>query len=165
MARTHDYHARLTWTGAERGATTSYAAYSREWSVAVDGRPALRGSADALFRGDPALHNPEDLLLAALSSCHLLSYLALAARAGLHVVAYDDAARGTMAFEGGGGRFTEVVLRPRVTVAAGADAELAQRLHDAAHAQCFIAASVSFPVRHEPEVVVAEGAAAPAATS
>src|SRR5687768_18606268 len=102
MARTHDYHAHLTWTGAAGGGTTSYTAYSREWSVAIDGRPALRGSADALFRGDPALHNPEDLLVAALSSCHLLSYLALAARAGLHVVAYEDAAAGTMTFEGGG---------------------------------------------------------------
>ena len=155
MARTHDYHARLTWTGAARGGTTSYEAYSREHVVEIAGKPPLRGSADALFRGDPALHNPEDLLLAALSSCHLLSYLALAARAGLHVVAYEDDARGTMELAGGGGRFTEVVLRPRVTVAAGADEALALRLHDTAHAQCFIASSVSFPVRHEPEVVVA----------
>ena len=154
MARTHGYEARLTWTGAARGGTTSYDAYSREHVVEIAGKPPLRGSADPLFRGDPALHNPEDLLVAALSACHLLSYLALAARAGLHVVAYEDDARGTMEFAGGGGRFTEVVLRPRVTVAAGADEALALRLHDTAHAQCFIASSVSFPVRHEPEVVV-----------
>ena len=160
MARTHDYHARLTWTGAAHGATTSYAAYSREHVVEVAGKPPLRGSADPTFRGDAALHNPEDLLLAALSACHLLSYLALAARGGVHVLAYEDDARGTMAFEGGGGRFTEVVLRPRVTVAAGSDAALAQRLHDTAHEQCFIAASVNFPVRHEPAVVVADEAAA-----
>ena len=161
--RTHDYAARLVWTGAARGATTSYEAYAREHVVEIAGKPPLRGSADPMFRGDAALHNPEDLLLAALSACHLLSYLALAARAGLAVVAYEDDARGTMAFAGGGGRFTEVVLRPRVTIAAGGDEALAERLHDKAHHDCFIAASVNFPVRHEPETVVADAGAVGAA--
>src|SRR3546814_17957926 len=68
--------------------------------------------------GDPDLHNPEDMLVLALSSCHMLSYLALAALEGLEVVAYEDSARGTMQQEGRGGRFTEVVLHPRVTIAA-----------------------------------------------
>ncbi len=160
MARTHDYHARLTWTGAAQGATASYEGYSREYAVAIDGKPTLRGSADAQFRGDAALHNPEDLLVAALSSCHLLSYLALAARHGVHVVAYEDDASGTMRFEGGGGHFTEVVLRPRVTVTEGTDEALVARLHDVAHEQCFIAASMNFPVRHEATTVVAGGVAA-----
>jgi organic hydroperoxide reductase OsmC/OhrA len=56
----------------------------------------------------------------------------------------------------GGGQFREVVLRPVVTVAAGSDVEQARVLHDRAHALCFIARSVSFPVRHEPEVRVAQ---------
>jgi organic hydroperoxide reductase OsmC/OhrA len=159
MARAHEYRTHLTWTGAAAGPTASYATYSREYVVGIDGKPPLRGSADPLFRGDGTLHNPEDLLVAALSGCHLLSYLALAARAGVHVVAYEDGARGTMVLEGGGGRFTEVVLRPRVTIAAGGDEALAMRLHDQAHAECFIAASMNFPVRHEPEVQVAGAAA------
>ena len=159
MARTHDYRARLTWTGAERGPTSSYEAYSREYVVDVEGKPPLRGSADPMFRGDAALHNPEDLLVAALSTCHLLSYLAHAARAGVHVVAYEDDASGTMEFSGGGGRFTEVTLRPRVTVAPGTDESLAHRLHDRAHADCFIASSMNFPVRHEATTVVEAPAA------
>jgi organic hydroperoxide reductase OsmC/OhrA len=55
----------------------------------------------------------------------------------------------------GGGHFTEVVLRPRVTVADTSMSEAALRLHAEASARCFIAASVSFPVRHEPEIMVA----------
>jgi organic hydroperoxide reductase OsmC/OhrA len=156
VARTHEYRARLTWVGAGQGPTSSYESYSREYAVAMDGKPILRGSADPLFRGDPALHDPEHLLVAALSACHMLTYLALAARAGLHVVGYEDAASGTMTLEGGGGRFTEVVLRPRVAIAPGADEALAQRLHDRAHDDCFIAASTNFPVRHEPTVRVAD---------
>jgi organic hydroperoxide reductase OsmC/OhrA len=149
MAREHRYQLALTWTGAERGPTSSYQSYSREYLVEFEGKPPLRGSSDPLFRGDASLHNPEDWLVAALSGCHMLSFLAEAARAGLRVEAYTDAAEGTMVFEGGGGRFTRVLLRPRVTVPTGSDPELVHRLHDNAHASCFIARSVNFPVEHE----------------
>jgi organic hydroperoxide reductase OsmC/OhrA len=60
-----------------------------------------------------------------------------------------------MVLEGGGGRFTEVVLRPKVTLAAGSDGNAAQALHEEAHRHCFIAASVNFPVRHEAETKLA----------
>jgi organic hydroperoxide reductase OsmC/OhrA len=51
-------------------------------------------------------------------------------------------------------KFTDVLLKPRVTIAAGSDSEKARALHEDAHAECFIAASVNFPVRHEPIVTV-----------
>jgi organic hydroperoxide reductase OsmC/OhrA len=146
--REHRYRTSLTWTGAARGATTTYAAYSREYRVAVEGKPAFDGSADPAFRGDPALYNPEELLVAALSACHLLSYLALCALAGIEVVSYTDEASGTMEETAGAGHFTHVVLRPRVAIARG-DLEEARALHEEAHRQCFIAASVNFPVDHE----------------
>jgi hypothetical protein len=74
--------------------------------------------------------------------CHMLTYLALCARNGIHIVAYEDAATGTMETTAdGGGRFTEVVLHPSVTIAQG-DAGLAAALPDKAHALCFIASSV-----------------------
>lgn len=158
MANQHRYTAKLTWTGAAQGPVKDYAGYSRAYRVEIPGKPPLHGTADPLFRGDPALHNPEDLLVAALSGCHMLTYLALCARAKIEVVAYEDDAGGTMVLDGGGGRFTEVVLRPRVTVTAGSDLAKAHALHEGAHTDCFIASSVSFPVRHEPEVVEAIGA-------
>jgi organic hydroperoxide reductase OsmC/OhrA len=149
MAKTHGYRATVTWDGAGETGTSSYAAYGRNYRVLVDGKPTLEASADPMFRGDPALHNPEDLFVASLSACHMLTYLALCARNGIHVVAYEDTATGAMETTvEGGGRFTEVVLRPSVTIAQG-DASLAASLHDKAHTLCFIANSVSTPVRHE----------------
>ena len=147
---THRYEAALTWTGNEGTGTSDYRSYGRSYTVAVDGKPELHGSADAAFRGDPARHNPEDLFLAAIAGCHMLSYLALCARRGIRVVAYEDRASGVLTLEGGGGRFTGVELNPTVTVAGGtgaADLELAERLHETAHEQCFIASSVSVPIR------------------
>jgi organic hydroperoxide reductase OsmC/OhrA len=72
------------------------------------------------------------------------------------VVDYSDSASGTLRTEGTGGRMTEVVLRPVVTVAAPEMAATCAQLHERAHADCFIASSVDFPVRHEPTVRVAD---------
>lgn len=156
MDHDHHYVTQAIWTGAAQGGTTSYRAYSRSHTIQAGDKPALVLSADPAFRGDPAQYNPEELLLAALSSCHMLSYLSEAARKGLVVVAYEDRATGTMRQEGSGGHFTEVILHPIVTVAAGSDLALAEHLHEDAGRDCFIASSMNFPVRHEVEIRVAE---------
>ena len=67
------------------------------------------------------------------------------------VVAYEDDASGKMAIKDRKMRFTEMTLDPRVRIAAG-DLEKAKALHEDAHAACFIASSVNFPVRHAPTV-------------
>jgi organic hydroperoxide reductase OsmC/OhrA len=149
--KVHVYRGAADWTGAQHGGTTSYEAYSRDYTFTIPGKPTVVGSADVPFRGDPARLNPEDLLLCALSTCHLLSYLALCARGGIVVTSYHDDATGTMTFVDGKLRFTDVLLRPRVTLALG-DPDKARALHDRAHAECYIASSVNFPVRHEPTV-------------
>jgi organic hydroperoxide reductase OsmC/OhrA len=148
MVGTHSYATEVTWTGNTGEGTATYRSYRRTCSVSAAGKPSIAGSSDPHFRGDADRWNPEELLVAALSQCHLLAFLHEAAKAGVVVVAYTDAATGTMRQEGEGGRMTEVVLHPVVTVTG--DAEKCAELHDRAHAHCFIANSVNFPVRHEP---------------
>jgi organic hydroperoxide reductase OsmC/OhrA len=151
----HRFECRLVWTGAMKGPTANYDTYSREYRVDFQGKPSIRGTAAPAFRGDPALHNPEDLLVAAISGCHALSYLALCARGGVQVTGYEDEVYGTMERVNGVVKFTEVVLHPRVTIAPGSDGEKARALHERAHAICFIASSVNFPVRNQPTISVA----------
>jgi organic hydroperoxide reductase OsmC/OhrA len=151
----HRYTVALKWTGNTGTGTSSYRGYERAHELSVEGKPPIPGSSDPAFRGDPKRWNPEELLVASLAACHKLWYLHLCATAGVVVTDYVDAAEGRMAEgEDGGGRFTQVVLRPRVTLAAGSDREKAQALHHEAHAKCFIANSVNFPVTHEPTVQV-----------
>lgn len=152
---THHYRVAVEWTGNHGHGTDGYRNYGREHVVRVSGKPDLAGSSDPAFRGDAARHNPEDLLVAALSSCHMLAYLHMATLAGVVVTAYVDAAEGTMAVEDNGGRFTEVVLRPTVTISADSDPAEAEAAHVQAHHACFIASSVNFPVRCEPRIVAA----------
>lgn len=151
----HRFDCRLVWTGAAKGGTTSYEAYSRECRVDIAGKPSIRITSAVVYRGDPTLPNPEDLLVASLSACHFLSYVALCARAGVNVIAYEDDASGTMQRVDRVTRFTDVLLKPRVLIAAGSDPEKALALHKDAHTGCFIANSVNFPVRNEPRVSVA----------
>lgn len=157
MSHEHHFACKLEWTGADAGATTDYASYSRACKVTFADKPALDMSAAPAFRGDGARHNPEDLLMAALISCHFLSYAALCARKGIHLVGYEDDATGKMEMSAGKIRFVDVLLRPRATIASG-DLDLAKKLHEQAHEGCFIASSVNFPVRHEAVVVRATSA-------
>jgi organic hydroperoxide reductase OsmC/OhrA len=160
MAVTHRYEVTVRWTGDTGSGTSHHGGYRRDHDVHGDGKPTIPGSSDPAFRGDSARWNPEELLVAALAQCHMLWYLHLCADGGVVVTDYADTPAGTMVMDatGGGGQFTEVVLRPAVTVADRSMAEKAQALHDEIGALCFVARSVSFPVRHEPTVRAADGA-------
>lgn len=149
----HRYGAALEWRGNHGEGTRRYDGYGRQFDAQVEGKPLLAGSADAAFRGDAARYNPEDLLLIALSGCHMLSYLALCARAGVAVTAYSDRPEGVMQIDAsGGGRFTGVVLRPRVIIEDAGQWARANELHAKAHALCYIACSCNFPVQHRASV-------------
>lgn len=145
----HKYHVNVEWTGNRGTGTSGYRAYGRDHTIRAGGKPDIAGSSDPAFLGDAARWNPEDLLVASASACHKLWYLHLCSDAGIAVVAYIDEAEGTMRDGPQGGQFAEIVLRPRVTIRAGDDAERAAQLHHVAHEKCYIARSVNFPIRCE----------------
>ena len=151
----HRYAVDVVWTGNRGDGTRTYGGYGREHEVRIAGKTTIAGSSDAAFRGDDAKHNPEDMLVASLSTCHMLWYLHLASDAGVMVTGYQDHAEGLLSIDAQhGGRFTEVVLRPLVTVSVQSDAARAASVHEDAHHACYIARSVNFPVRCEPRIVV-----------
>jgi organic hydroperoxide reductase OsmC/OhrA len=153
--KNHHYSTTVRWTGNKGAGTGDYRAYERSHEIVVEGKPTIAGSSDPAFRGDAAKHNPEELLVASLSACHMLWYLHLCADAGVVVTDYIDQASGIMS-EGdtGVGRFTVVTLKPRVSITEESHSIRAQELHEQAHRLCFIANSVNFEVRVEPEMVL-----------
>ena len=161
--RDHTYLVTTTWRGNTGTGTSGYRDYERTHDVAAPGKPPIPASSDPAFRGDRRRYNPEEMLVAALSSCHMLWYLHLCSSEGIIVHAYEDIAEGVMTEQkDGGGAFSQVVLQPEVTLDPGANLDRARALHADAHAKCFIANSVNFPIRHEP---VFHLAAMPAAGS
>jgi len=146
----HKYQISVQWTGNRGSGTSGYRDYGRDHVISAGGKPDIAGSSDPAFLGDAQRWNPEDLLVASASACHKLWYLHLCADAGIVVLAYRDDAEGTMLDSEQPGRFSEIVLRPRVVIRAGGDAGLATHLHHVAHEKCYIANSVNFPVLCEP---------------
>ena len=151
-AKTHSYRTTVRWTGNQGSGTSAYRAYSRNHEIVANGKPVIFASSDPAFHGDPGRHNPEDLLVASVSGCHMLWYLHLCAVNKVVVLEYEDNAAGTMEeTDNGGGHFVEVTLQPIITITAQSNLDTARRLHHDAHEKCFIASSVNFPVRVQPE--------------
>lgn len=150
MAKEHEFIARIEWTGNRGEGTRSYRGYDRTWDIATAGKPVVHCSNDPLLGGDPSLPNPEDLLLSALSACHMLWYLHLASSAGIVVHGYADEPSGIgESTPDGAGRYVRATLRPRITLAAGADRARADAIHHEIHKYCLIARSVNFPISYE----------------
>jgi organic hydroperoxide reductase OsmC/OhrA len=131
--------------------------YSRRHTWRFDGGAVVNGSSSPQVvpspMSDPAAVDPEEAFVASLSSCHLLWFLDLAQRAGWVVDDYRDEALGEMGKDAEGRlAITRVTLRPVVSFAGDRRPDSAehQRLHEAAHAACFIAHSVRSEILCEP---------------
>lgn len=151
--KNHNYKSKIEWTGNTGESTKNYRSYERNYTISVDGKAEIYGSSDPAFLGNPELHNPEDLLLASVSSCHLLWYLHFCSVNKILVLEYVDFAEGTMIeSENGSGKFTEIILKPKILVAEKNMIEKAIELHQKANEYCFIANSLNFEVKHQPEI-------------
>lgn len=156
--RLHRYEVTTEWTGNDGRGTAEYSGYRRDHTVSAGKKgTVIQGSSDAAFRGDPSRWSPEELFVSTLSSCHMLWLLHLCADAGIVVHRYRDTAEGFMPEQpDGSARFTEVVLRPHLTITDPARMDDVRALSERAHELCFISRSVNFPVRHDPTVDVAD---------
>lgn len=151
------HRATVSWKLAEDADSFLKRRYSRLHKLAFEGGPEALGSPSptvvpAPF-SSPQGVDPEQAFVGSLSACHMLWFLDHAARAGFVVSAYSDEAEGTLGrLERGKFALTRVVLRPRVdfTGEKRPTTEDIRRLHEASHADCFIANSVSTEVLVEP---------------
>ena len=120
------------------------------------GLPTLRVAAPLGFDGPGDAWSPEHLLLAAVQGCLLLTFRAIARLSQLPFVALDVETLGTVDKRDGATRFTEIVLRPRMTVPAGTDHERARRVLERSEKACLVSASLATPIRMETTIVEAE---------
>ncbi|MCY1541022.1 peroxiredoxin, subfamily [compost metagenome] len=152
MAKEHQYKTSLVWTGNKGSGTMDYRSYDRDFVISIENKEPIAGSSDSAFMGDKTKYNPEDLLLSSVSSCHMLWYLHLCAKNDIVVLEYTDHASGVMIEEtSGSGQFKEIILRPEVVISKKEQIDLANALHEEANKLCFIANSLNFPVKHQPD--------------
>jgi peroxiredoxin-like protein len=121
-------------------------------TLASSGVPDLATAAPAEFDGPGDAWSPEQLLVAAVEACFLLTFRAIAKASQLEFTSLSVEGEGTVDHASGGMRFTEIVLRPRLALPAGADPVRVRRALEKAERTCLVSASLSTPIRLEPEL-------------
>jgi len=105
----------------------------------------MTATAAPAYLGNPANVDPEEAFVASLSSCHMLTFLAIACKQKFVLDSYEDEAIGYMEKNAEGRMaITRVELRPKLTWSGDRipSAEELDKMHHAAHENCFIANSV-----------------------
>ena len=120
--------------------------------LGAPGLPALATAPPPEYDGPGDAWSPEHLLLGAVASCFLFALRAVARASSLEFRTLDLTVEGTVDREGGVVRFTEIVLRPRLVLAPGADRDRAQRILDKSERACLVSSSLAVPCRLEPTV-------------
>jgi peroxiredoxin-like protein len=138
----HRYEVRMT--GGPLGHAT----------LASTGVPDLATAAPADFGGPGDAWSPEQLLVAAVEACFLLTFRAIAQASRIEFTSLTVEGEGTVDRADGGMRFTEIVLRPRLSVPAGTDSTRVHRALEKAEKTCLVSASLSTPIRLAPEIAL-----------
>mgnify|MGYP001818222421 FL=1 len=119
--------------------------FDRNHRVKLGVSTSLLASSAPDYKGDPDCVDPEEMLVGALASCHMLTFLAIAEVKGFVVESYDGKATGFLE-KGENGRLqiTRIALQPVIEFSGDRqpDEEAIERMHAAAHRNCFIANSL-----------------------
>lgn len=140
--KTYSYSTDVKWVGARAGQLES------------EGKPAFRVASPPEFKGEAGVWSPEDLFVASVNICTMTTFLSMAERAKLSLSSYTSTAQGTLELVEGSFRFTRIVIRPQVRVAADLVGQAEKLMHDA-HAKCLISNSMKCEVRVEATVEAA----------
>lgn len=152
MPRTETFETVVTWSGGHDG------------RVRMGNGPELAFSAPPQSRGRAGVLTPEDAFVGAINTCVMLMFVWAAERFRLDLVSYECRAEGTKLVELDRTEiFTEVVLRPRIAVRAGAEPPEAvdkrvRRALASARKFSLVANSVKSRVVVEPDIAIEPGA-------
>lgn len=140
-AESYVYETEVEWTGA------------RDLKLASGKLPAIGAGAPAEFSGREENWSPEHLFIASLNSCYVLTLIAISEFSKVGLVSLSSTAKGRLEkVEGSGYQITEIVVRPRVVLAAPGDLPRMPRILEKAKDNCFVSNSIKSAIKIEPEV-------------
>lgn len=119
-------------------------------------------SAPPEFLGEPGRWTPEHFLVAAVASCFVSTFSGIAEKSRLGFASFNLNAEGALVNEDGIWRFTEIKLRPVVTVLKEEDHDRAIRLLEKAEKSCLVARALQCKVVLESAVKIKEESPVPA---
>ena len=139
-SKRYTYRTAVRWSEQKKGVISSA------------GKPDVQVATPPEFKGHEGMWSPEDLLVVSVNACVMSTFLAFAERAGLAFAGYESDAEGTLELVDGKFQMTTIVLKPRITVAAGGDIGKAKELILKAEANCLVSNSIKSRVTVEPDI-------------
>ncbi len=151
MESHHEYRIKAFGAGGRNGVVQAEGVLS-----------SISFSAPPEFLGEPGRWTPEHFLLAAVASCFVSTFSGIAEKSRLGFASFKLDAEGVLGNEDGTWRFTEIKLRPIVTILKEEDRDRVLRLLEKAEKSCLIARSLQCKVVLFPAVRIEEPLSVPA---
>ena len=151
MEAHHEYRVKALCAGPRKGVVQAEGVLS-----------SISFSAPPEFLGEPGHWTPEHFLVAAVASCFVSTFSGIAEKSRLGFASFDLDAEGVLGNEDGIWRFTEIKLRPVVSILKEEDRGRVIRLLEKAEKSCLIARSLQFKVVLFPTVKIEEELSVPA---
>jgi peroxiredoxin-like protein len=118
--------------------------------------PAISFSPPPEFQGEAGRWTPEHFLVAAVASCFISTFEGMAQTSRLEFDSLRLAAEGVLTKQDSGWRFSEIRLRPTVTLRTEEDYDRAVRLLEKAEKSCLVARSLGCNLTLFPHVQAEE---------
>lgn len=106
MSNPHEYRVTAIWEGGRRG---------KVWSEGIV--PTIEFSTPPEFKGEPGYWTPEHFLVAAVATCYVATFYALADLSKIEFLGLELVVEGRLGKPEGKLRFTEILLKPTLTIA------------------------------------------------
>src|ERR1700675_1446826 len=151
MESHHEYRIKAFGAGGRNGVVQAEGVLS-----------SISFSAPPEFLGEPGRWTPEHFLVAAVASCFVSTFSGIAERSCLGFASFKLDAEGVLANEEGIWRFTEIKLRPVVTILKEENRDKVLRLLEKAEKSCLIARSLQCKIVLFPAVRIEEALSVPA---
>ena len=137
-SKVYRYHTAVKWTEQRKGV------------ISCAGKPDIQVATPPEFKGHEGIWSPENLFVESANVCVVKTFLAVAERAGLAFTSYKSVAEGLLELVDGKFQFTEITLKPTITLSVNADAAKAKELIKKAVTNCLISNSTKARVSLEP---------------
>jgi len=143
MENQHIYSVVAWWSSGKTGLAKSDSAPN-----------ALHFTAPTEFGGMEGRWTPESLLLSAIAACYTTTFRAVAEYSKFEYSDLEVRVEGTVKKVESGYAFTEIVIRPNLSISNDADHQRGIRLLEKTKSLCLIARALSVPQAFEPHLHV-----------
>jgi peroxiredoxin-like protein len=143
MENEHSYRVVAWWNAGKTGLATSKSAPN-----------AIHFAAPPQFGGLEGRWSPEDLLLCAIAGCFTTTFRALAEYSKFKYTDLEVETEGTVCKVDSGYEFTEIVIRPRLTITNADEKPQADRLLTKAEGLCLVSRVLAIAPIFQPRVQV-----------